>query len=62
MKHSISAKELTLLTGILVALIVAFMLVSASSTFSAEIPNVPVPSIELSTIMNVALQKIMAFF
>ncbi len=62
MKQSISAKELTLLVGILVALIISFVLVSTSSVFLSEISNVPVPGVEIPILTKVVLKKIMSFF
>lgn len=65
MKHSISTKELTLLAGILVAVIVVIMLASASFDFSAYTPTISLPNTSLPTlteIASVAVQKIKALF
>jgi hypothetical protein len=62
MKQSISAKELTLLAGILVALVVALMLMSIPYTFSTQIPTTSVPYFELPALTKVVVQKIVAFF
>jgi hypothetical protein len=62
MKQSISTKELTLLAGILVALIVAFMSASTTSIFSAAIPAVPVSGFDLPAVTKVTTQKIALFF
>lgn len=65
MKHSISTKELTLLAGILVGLIVVIMLASTSFDFSAYIPSVSFPKTALpifTDMATLAVQKIKALF
>lgn len=58
MKNGLSIKHLTLAAGILVALIVVFMMVSAGNAFSAETPTIVLPTLEIPSIAKVVMQKI----
>lgn len=62
MRNGLSIKHLTLAAGILVALIVVFMLVSAGKGFSAEAPLITLPSIDIPSFAKVAIQKISTMF
>lgn len=62
MKNGLSIKHLTLAAGILVALIVVFMLFSAGKGFSAEVPFIKVPSMDIPSFAKVAIQKISTLF
>jgi hypothetical protein len=62
MKHSISLKQLTLLAGIVVALIVVFLLISSNQFFTAHVPSPGAPSVSLATVGKIAFQKISVLF
>jgi Fe2+ transport system protein B len=62
MRNGLSIKHLTLAAGIVVALIVAFMLVSAGKNFSAKAPVMTMPSLDIPSFAKVAIQKISTLY
>jgi len=62
MRRNLSAKQLTLLAGILVALIVALMFASTSASLSVVTPIISIPDLELPAFTKTAIQKISLLF
>ena len=62
MKHSFSIKQLTLLAGIAVALILMFMLFSSSDMFTAYLPDASIPDLTMQKLATSPLKKILVLF
>lgn len=62
MRRSLSIKQLTLLAGVLVALILAYMLASSSASLVVMSPIISFPNTELPAFTKVVVQKISSIF
>lgn len=61
-KRSISIKQLTLLAGVLVALLVAFMLATTTQRFSSDIGTLNLPTLDLPQLSKSVIQIFTTLF
>ena len=61
MKESISLRNALLLAGILVAMVLAFLLLSGNATFTAEIPRPKIPVSDVTKIGQGLIDKVISF-